>query len=210
MREGRGDEEEPCGWRDCLSGTARLLWLLRILIGEIDNQHRYWLTSRSTFGAIHQAGYRNPVTLGQRRNRRSDRISAGNRSSDFGSQRFRKRGAGWRAWFCRSEGCGRQPCQNTKCESTGGHRVSGASSSGPSSPVRAEGWYRGSAPPGWTGHGEQRGGDGRKMPPVLSHRDHDHDHDREWGDRRLSRDAEKGDREHAQLNTGQLERRVDW
>ena len=100
------------------------------------------------------------------------------------------------------------PAKTSHAKATGGHRVSGASSSGPSSPVRAEGWYRGSAPPGRTGHGEQRGGDGKKMPPGLSHRDHYHD--REWGDRRLSRDAEKGDREHAQLNTGQPERRVDW
>jgi len=175
-----------------------------------DDQHRYWLASRSTFGAIHQAGYRNAATLRQRRNRRSDRISAGNRSSDFGSQRFQKRGAGWRAWFRRSEGCGRQPCQNITCESYRRPSSQRRKLVGTSSPVRAEGWYRGSAPPGWTGHGEQRGGDGRKMPPVLSHRDHDHDHDREWGDRRLSRDTEKGDREHAQLNTGQLERRVDW
>ena len=104
------------------------------------------------------------------------------------------------------------PAKTPNAKATGGHRVSGASSSGPSSPVRAEGWYRGSAPPGWTGHGEKRGGDGRKMPPGLSHRDHDHDHDhdREWGDRRLSRDAETGDSQHAQLNTGRLERRVDW
>ena len=61
-------------------------------------------------------------------------------------------------------------------------------------------WQHGSTPPGWTGHGEKRGWDGGKMPPGLSHREHDRDlrSHNQWGD-------ERGDHEHAQFHTGQLE-----
>ena len=69
-----------------------------------------------------------------------------------------------------------------------------------------EGWHSGSTPPGWTGHGGKRGWEGGKMPPGLSHRDRDP----QWRDRKFDRGYERGDREHAQLHTGQLERRWGW
>jgi hypothetical protein len=88
---------------------------------------------------------------------------------------------------------------------SGGHRFSGAGSSPAfSSPDRIEGWHGGSMPPGWTGHGEKRDWDGERMPPGSSHRDPP------WRDRQLYRGAESGERERAQFDTGQLERRWGW
>lgn len=134
MREGRGDEEEPCGWRDCLSGTARLLWLLRILIGEMMIS-----TGIGSPAAARLERYTKQVTA-MRPPFANAVIAAAIASAlaiappTLAASGSRSGGPVGGPGSVGQKDAAVSPAKTSHAKATGGHRVSGASSSGPAAP----------------------------------------------------------------------------